>query len=58
LIGIPLRIVVSAKHLGEGKVEVKERRSGAIHLVALDQVSRALDDLSARQPGAAGSSRG
>jgi prolyl-tRNA synthetase len=57
LVGIPLRIVVGAKHLGEGKVEVKERKSGAIHLVALDQVARALDDLSARQPGAAGSNR-
>jgi len=49
LIGVPLRIVVGAKHLGEGKVEVKERRNGAIHLVALDQVSRAVEDLSARK---------
>ena len=44
LIGIPLRIVVAAKHLSEGKVEIKERRSGKISLVALDQVSRAVDD--------------
>jgi prolyl-tRNA synthetase len=58
LIGIPLRIVVSAKHLGEGKVELKERRSGAIHLVALDQISRAVDDLSARPPGGSGEIRG
>jgi prolyl-tRNA synthetase len=48
LIGIPLRVVVGAKHLGEGKVELKERGSGKIHLVALDKVSRAVDDLSAR----------
>jgi len=58
LIGVPLRIVVGAKHLGEGKMEIKERGSGAIHLVALDQVARALDDLSARPQGAAGSGRG
>jgi len=58
LIGIPLRIVVGAKHLGEGKVEIKERRSGAIHLVALDQISRAVDDLSARPAGGTGEIRG
>ncbi|UCF98148.1 MAG: proline--tRNA ligase [Spirochaetaceae bacterium] len=51
LIGIPLRIVVAAKHLGDGKVELKERRSGAIHLVALDQLNRAVDDLVARGAG-------
>jgi prolyl-tRNA synthetase len=45
LIGIPLRIVVAAKHLDEGKVEIKERRSGKVTLVALDQVSRAVDEL-------------
>jgi prolyl-tRNA synthetase len=45
LIGIPLRIVVAAKHLGEGVVEIKERRSGKVNLVALDQVSRAVDEL-------------
>ena len=58
LIGIPLRIVVGAKHLGEGKVEFKERGSGKIHLVALDQVSRAVDDLSARPAGGNGGTRG
>jgi prolyl-tRNA synthetase len=58
LIGIPLRIVVGAKHLGEGKVEIKERRSGAIHLVALEQISRAVDDLSARPAGGTGEIRG
>jgi prolyl-tRNA synthetase len=48
LIGIPLRLVVGAKHLGDGKVEIKERGSGEIHLVALDQVRRAVDALAAR----------
>jgi prolyl-tRNA synthetase len=33
LIGIPLRIVVGAKNLAEGKVELKERRSGEVHLL-------------------------
>jgi prolyl-tRNA synthetase len=56
LIGIPLRIVVGAKHLQEGKVELKERRSGQVHLVSLDQVSRAIDDLSARPAGGNGGS--
>jgi len=58
LIGIPLRIVVGAKHLGEGKVEIKERGSGEIHLVALDQVNRAVDDLSGRPADGAGQIRG
>jgi len=44
LIGIPLRIVVGAKNLVEGKVELKQRRSGEVELVSLadavDMVSR------------------
>jgi prolyl-tRNA synthetase len=47
LIGIPLRIVVGAKHLENGRVEFKERGSGAIALVALDQVGSAVDRLTA-----------
>jgi prolyl-tRNA synthetase len=58
LIGAPLRLVVGAKQLGDGKVELKERRSGAIHLVALDQVSRAVDDLATRPSAATGETRG
>jgi prolyl-tRNA synthetase len=54
LIGIPLRVVVGAKHLAEGKVEIKERVGGAIHLVALDQVGRAVEELLARDGGQAG----
>jgi prolyl-tRNA synthetase len=34
LIGAPLRVVVSARHLAEGKVELKERRGGEVRLVA------------------------
>ncbi|HBA87910.1 MAG TPA: proline--tRNA ligase [Geobacter sp.] len=33
LIGIPLRIVVGAKALAEGKVELKERRSGEVEIL-------------------------
>jgi len=35
LIGIPLRIVVGAKTLAEGKVEVKERRSGEVEILPI-----------------------
>jgi prolyl-tRNA synthetase len=42
LIGIPLRIVVGSKNLAEGKVELKQRRSGDLELLpipaALDRV--------------------
>jgi prolyl-tRNA synthetase len=34
LIGIPLRIVVGGKNLAEGKVELKERRSGVVELLS------------------------
>jgi prolyl-tRNA synthetase len=58
LIGIPLRIVVGAKHLAEGKVELKERGSGKIHLVALGQVNRAVDELPPRVTGQTGKAGG
>ena len=35
LIGIPLRIVVGAKTLAEGKVELKERRSGEVEILPI-----------------------
>jgi prolyl-tRNA synthetase len=35
LIGIPLRIVVGAKHLADGVVELKERRSGEVELLKI-----------------------
>ncbi|RII27862.1 MAG: proline--tRNA ligase [Geobacter sp.] len=33
LIGIPLRIVVGSKNLAEGKVELKDRKTGAVELL-------------------------
>ncbi len=36
LIGIPLRLVVGAKNLVEGKVELKQRRSGEMELLGID----------------------
>ncbi len=35
LIGIPLRIVVGSKNLADGKVELKERRSGTVELLSV-----------------------
>ena len=35
LIGIPLRIVVGSKNLAEGKVELKYRKTGEVHLLTL-----------------------
>ncbi len=37
LIGIPLRIVVGGKNLAEGKVELKDRRSGEVELLSLEE---------------------
>jgi prolyl-tRNA synthetase len=37
LIGIPLRIVVGSKNLADGKVELKERRSGEVSLLSIDE---------------------
>jgi prolyl-tRNA synthetase len=37
LIGIPLRIVVGAKNLAEGKVELKHRKTGEVELLTLDE---------------------
>ena len=38
LLGLPLRLTLSAKTLKENAVEVKIRRSGQIHMVKLDQI--------------------
>jgi prolyl-tRNA synthetase len=37
LIGIPLRIVVGGKNLAEGKVELKERKSGEVSLLSPEE---------------------
>jgi prolyl-tRNA synthetase len=39
LVGIPLRITVGAKTLKEGQVELKDRSTGEMTLVAVDQVA-------------------
>lgn len=38
LIGYPIRVTIGAKTLAEGKVEVKIRATGGVHLVEIDQV--------------------
>jgi prolyl-tRNA synthetase len=47
LIGIPLRIVVGSKGLAEGKVELKNRKTGEMQLLpideAIDQVKKTVD---------------
>ncbi|HZV81006.1 MAG TPA: His/Gly/Thr/Pro-type tRNA ligase C-terminal domain-containing protein, partial [Geobacteraceae bacterium] len=36
LIGIPLRVVIGAKNLADGKVELKQRRGGEMELLPTD----------------------
>lgn len=45
LIGIPLRLVVSARHMSEGMVEIQERRSGKITLVPQEKIKETIDSL-------------
>jgi len=45
LIGIPLRIVVGAKNLVEGKVELKERRSGDMELLSIEEAVSRVDSI-------------
>jgi prolyl-tRNA synthetase len=47
LLGIPLRLVVSTKHLAEGLVEVQERRTGRVRLLPPAQAVRAVQEHSA-----------
>jgi prolyl-tRNA synthetase len=37
LVGIPLRIVVGAKNLVDGRVELKHRKSGEVELLPIDE---------------------
>jgi len=39
LIGIPLRVTVGPKRLAEGKVEIRERRTGAVTVVEIDKAA-------------------
>ena len=53
LIGIPLRLVVGEKGLKNGQVEIKNRASGEVEMVALDQAVARLTELVARGGGQA-----
>jgi prolyl-tRNA synthetase len=46
LLGIPLRLVVSARHLAQGAVEVRGRASGQVSLLSPAQVLTAVEALS------------
>lgn len=50
LIGMPLRLVLGPKNLKNGQVELKERKSGKIHLIpiaeAVPQILKILDTIS------------
>jgi prolyl-tRNA synthetase len=46
LLGIPLRLVVSARHLAQGAVEVRDRASGQVSLLSPAQVLTAVEALS------------
>lgn len=43
LLGMPYRVVVSEKTLANGEAEVKERASGAVHMVKLGAIASELD---------------
>ena len=45
LIGIPLRVVVGAKGLKEGAVELKHRQSGDVDMIPVDQAAARLMDM-------------
>ncbi len=49
LIGIPLRVVVSARHLSEGMVEIQERKSGKITLVLREKVKETIEKLTGKE---------
>lgn len=42
LLGMPVRIVVSAKTLGENRVELKERKAEKVELVQIERLSQSL----------------
>jgi len=42
LLGIPLQVIVGDKSLAQGEVEIKERRSGAVRKVKLDDAASAI----------------
>ena len=42
LLGIPLRVVVSPKHLANAEVEVRERRTGTVRIVPVAEIRRVI----------------
>ena len=42
LMGIPVRVVISDKTLADGKVEIKERKTGETKLLTLDEFTSKL----------------
>jgi prolyl-tRNA synthetase len=53
LIGIPLRVVVGARGLKEGKVELKHRASGEVEMLPVDGAAERLAELVAQAGGQA-----
>ncbi|HUT53701.1 MAG TPA: proline--tRNA ligase [bacterium] len=51
LLGIPLRIVVGAKNLKDGKVELKPRRDQDARLIALDRARAAAEEFFKKEKG-------
>ncbi len=45
LIGIPLRITIGRRDLAEGKVEIKDRLTGRVHRVGINEILHALTGL-------------
>lgn len=45
LIGLPLRVTIGKKHFADGKVEVKNRRTGEMNLIDIDLVAEVVAEL-------------
>ncbi len=49
LIGIPLRVTIGPKRLAEGKVEIRERKNGAVQVVGLGEAADYISDYLKRE---------
>lgn len=49
LIGLPIRVTIGARNLADGKVEIKDRRTGEVRLAGKDQVTHALSGMVERR---------
>ena len=45
LLGVPLRLTVGERHLRDGNVELRVRRSGQVRVLALDEVKNTVADM-------------